>query len=618
MKRIQAIYILSICAILICGCSNIITDASKSTGISISISSSEPLLVMSEMQNMTTGNATLALGATGSGIGSSGVITTVTGSGISTTGNGSESTGTGQNGTGSVNESINATAFDNTTISIDISFSRNIDAVIGFLPPFDYLDASQDEFLLRNSDIVESGNLTLTAYPEAETGNVQYSNALNIRKYRVKQISNTTGNQGSNDDPKKLIVYNNKLFFSSNIAGTINKLYSYDSSMDTVTQVSNTYADSGSDDVLYPVVCNEKLFLSLRKNFNLQNLMSYDDFTGVITQISNIHPTGDDRPNFMTVYNNKIFFSARSENTYYELHRYDDNDGSLNQVADIVNLANDINPSDSDIDSQFTIIYNNKLFFVAGKPSNKYYSYDDNTGILTQISNTFPFNNDFAQNPGQRPVIYNNKLFFPAHNGNGVSKLYSYDDSTGVLRQVSSIRNSNNQDYPRHLTVYNNKLFFIADKFSGVSKIFSYDDNNGALVQVSDCANNDDAPNHLIIYNNKLFFKANNYYGYSKLFSYDDINGDLKQVSNLNLAEFGSDQIKEVILFDGMLFFVASHESGIEKIYAYDDISGNIYKVTDINVGADDRPMYLTVYNESLCFQALNSSGSAKLFCLTR
>jgi ELWxxDGT repeat protein len=328
----------------------------------------------------------------------------------------------------------------------------------------------------------------------------------NDRDNTLEQISNTR--TGNNDSPGYLTVYNNRLYFYSLINASNRKLFRYDEDSDTIEQVSDTRAGSNdfSDSVINPfVVFGNSLYLVAYSSSNYEKLFRYNDSLNSITQVPNTRSAVAISPGNLINYNNAVYFSALNDDGYMKLFRYDGT--KTEQVSDIRSGGND-NPSNF-------VVYNGSLYFKSEMNASnhtKLFRYNSTTNTITRISNTCG-NDGLSDNP-QHLTVYNNKLYFSALNSPGQSKLYCYDGST--ITQISNIRSGNN-DNPQNLAVFNNKLYFSAFNLSGQTKLHCYD--GSTITQVSNTNNvGQDAPSNLTVYNNRLYFSANNASGYTKLF----------------------------------------------------------------------------------------------------
>ncbi|MGZ6309885.1 MAG: hypothetical protein ACXWOH_04600 [Bdellovibrionota bacterium] len=169
-----------------------------------------------------------------------------------------------------------------------------------------------------------------------------------------------------------------KIFFPMMNASSKYKLYSYQDSPQTLVQLTNINA-AGVDDVdananhaFYIIAYNGKIFFT-GKNAGKLKLYRWDDSAQTLTQITNTAGTGNNDfstaapPNsdpLFTIYNNKLFFRANINaagvvNKYF---MYDDVAGTLVQLTNIGGATH--------ADSPWTVnlplvpsVYNNRLYF---------------------------------------------------------------------------------------------------------------------------------------------------------------------------------------------------------------------------------------------------------------
>jgi len=354
---------------------------------------------------------------------------------------------------------------------------------------------------------------------------------------------NTSANASLDDSPIHLTCYNGSLFYYGRNSNSVWKLWRYTVASSTLTQIGNTAGNQATADlspgvdslsglpVLYtnPASGQEELFFFSTDSGSLQQLFSWNDYTSTLKRL-----TTSEAYSNLHVFNNQVFFVGKDTNNNNELKtlRYDPSSASPVQVAFISDSTAWWNDANFDTAIHHYITYNGKLFAFLRNSSHAYklYLYDPSGGTFTQISNTAnaQATNDLMLDSGAGEnmtipwVVYNSRLYFMARNSNLKYKLYSYDDSSGTVAQVTNTTGaqaSNDFDptFPNPLmTIYNNKIFFVANNANGKSKLYTYD-SAGSVAQVTDikgaAANDLPWPTKLgvalpIVSNNRLFFQA--------------------------------------------------------------------------------------------------------------
>jgi hypothetical protein len=234
---------------------------------------------------------------------------------------------------------------------------------------------------------------------------------------------------------------------------------------------------------------------------------------------------------------------------------------------------------------------------------------------IKPVSNTNPSASDGIT---LKPVSFVGSLYFPANNSNGVSKLYSYNPTTGVMTQISNIKNDQTQaDNITSIATYNGSLFFVAELTTGVNKLFKYS-TAGVLSQASNIAGTGVSDNvgALLVYNTNLYFSATSS---QKLYGYCEMGAGcipvgISQISNINAGQV--DDIGAMIAYNGLLYFSADAGT-YSKLFTYCDGTGcgtqGIVQLTNTST-TDDCPNNFIVYDGILYFSEQTSSGVNKLF----
>ncbi|MGZ3687837.1 MAG: hypothetical protein ACXVBW_06035, partial [Bdellovibrionota bacterium] len=246
-------------------------------------------------------------------------------------------------------------------------------------------------------------------------------------------------------------------------------------------------------------------------------------------------------------------------------------DFALRQVSDInVGGADSIND---------LAAYNNKLFALGFA----LYAYDPSTNVFVRDTSVL---NGVTDEKGFYPAVYNNKLFYISQSAAGNWKLYSWNDATAALQQVSNVKgastdfsdptatgagtgivdNTTKYSYFKGHIQLNNKLYTIMIGSSGFTHLFEIDDIGATVKQVTKSANNttNDFSNDnmdadkLYLYNSKIVMRGNDTAGHCKLMWFDGASQTM--VTNFggscdNVANFTKG-------FDGNLYFFSNANGG--------------------------------------------------------
>jgi len=131
------------------------------------------------------------------------------------------------------------------------------------------------------------------------------------------QVSNLTGSPSSSDNLSNLVIFNNDLYFSG---GSLTKLYKINSS-DTITQISNTFSGN-ADSPTFPVEHKGVLYFSSNIANSISKLF-YVTKSGLVKQVSDIRGSGaTDAGALQFSLGESLFFMAnKSSAAFLQLHR---------------------------------------------------------------------------------------------------------------------------------------------------------------------------------------------------------------------------------------------------------------------------------------------------------
>lgn len=446
---------------------------------------------------------------------------------------------------------------------IEIPFRNLIDCEIG-------------SFSIESFNINETGvfraNISLKEGLSSEVG---ISNSIGVDVYKVKRIINTEL------PPSKLVVYNNKIYFSG-------------------------LTDSNST--------------------NTRKLLSYNPFSETVRQVSKFLNNGDDRAFPFAQLDGLLFFKGRDPiSNSITFFVYDE---SLDKISPFYTISNNNNSGISAVnnfDELQVFKFKGRIYFPVLKGLDTIWIYYDRvSNTLSRVFEPIYISNNNS-NGNVIPegfVSYNNKLFFYSFLFNdsinsGGYKLQSVDDVQGVHRWVSNI-NIGNDDYLTNGVVYDNKIFYIANSPSvpTQSSLVYYDEISDSSGKFSAVFNAEGTGSGEIIglAYGKLFFSLPDedrdilyYYDgasrtISKVYSTNNINNKIRKIKN-----FSNLENKQIIYF-----IEEDSVSGSSSLIAItQDLTDlKIKKVVDGNSLYLDKSLSMFNYNNTLFFSCDNSLES--------
>jgi hypothetical protein len=439
-----------------------------------------------------------------------------------------------------------------------ISLLNNQSCSIGNTPDFS---------LARSS--ISSGTLSFRVFSNFE-GPLDYkdSSAYTLKYNSIHPISNTNSGGSDGIPIAQPIIYNSKLYFSSNNSQGFSKLYSYNFNNNSLNQITNIAGSNfTSDNISEMIIYNNGLFFVAETSPGNKKLFKYCDGSTCgatsLKQISDIVSPGNDAISNLTLYNTSIYFKGMTPSGNSKLFKYCDFGlscaGGMYQVVDI-------NPNLTDAIGKIAIA-NNFLFFSAKNTSgfNKLFKYCDGNGCgsqsVSQISNIA---GSTADDVISSVVGFIGNLAFSANNSQGKNKLFIYSSDTSSISQISDI-NTGANDNPNSLIVNGADLYFIANKTSSNQKLFKY--HSGTITQLSDfLTSGSDTIQGLISYNGSIFISAKNSSNVNHLYRLNSTLNKLDQITNLNSG--AGDDVRNLLLVGANLYFIGN-VSGNYKMYRY-------------------------------------------------
>lgn len=251
----------------------------------------------------------------------------------------------------------------------------------------------------------------------------------------LTQVSNT---RGDNAEPDQVwfcgLIVNDKLFFRALNAHGAAKLFYYQEPEGQVVELSNTSGDPATqEDPRHLFSHNNQLFFSALNPEGASKLHVYDG--DKIVQISNT--SGDsavpDHPVPRISYRGDLYFYANTPQGGRKLFRFNSDEAEIQQIT---NTRQDQSANDfSEVWTDRFAVYNERLYFWAINElgAGKLFVYDGVSNSLAQVSNT---RGDNSLHDKQTTVdknlklsVFKDRLYFAAHNLESQVKLFALCDT---------------------------------------------------------------------------------------------------------------------------------------------------------------------------------------------
>lgn len=181
---------------------------------------------------------------------------------------------------------------------------------------------------------------------------------------------------------------------------------------------------------------------------------------------------------------------------------------------------------------------------------------------------------------------------------------------TPTLIDISS---GSTSSQPASFTVFNGKLYFYASDVAHGRELWVRDGTNAPTMVADINAGTASSYNAAIeqkamtSLNGKLYFVASDGTKGEELYSYSGSGAPAlaKEIEPGSQSSF----IQQMVTLNGILYFRAQTSANGSELWKYDPGASTATRLTDINNGAGNAdPLYLTIYNNKLYFQANNGS----------
>lgn len=461
-------------------------------------------------------------------------------------------------------------------------------------------------------------------------------NSLSTKRWAIKQISNTTGNQSATDDLKGFYApIGNYLFFLGATSAGGRKIFSIDAN-DSVDQVTNTRRDQALHDMVDGFFSNKTMTLNgrylmmMENQSNVKKLATIDanrninyaaNVSGSLTTTDGVWPMDENYNSNVTQILNNEYYVRIAPGNVSKLYKVK-SDFTLAQVSNTM-------PGGGDSVLVGAVFNGNYYFRCSPTVTNQNKlcrtTSDGKVKILSNVKNNLS-SGDVPQYLAVTP----NYLYVTLEHASGVKKLYRLDSSdnfelisntSGNMAVTDNFFGGSTTN--RVYQVLGHCLYFSANNSNAVIKLFKVCD-DGAVKQVlnttgdntvSDAYNRSDMP----VATDRFYVMAKNSQGGKKLFVVN-ADGTSQQISNLTGDQTTDDEVGSYIFaFNNEHYFPAKNSAGGRKLHKITQ-SGKILQVSNItgDQATNDLNLvaFMRVWNNALYFDGLNAQGAAKVFKL--
>lgn len=294
----------------------------------------------------------------------------------------------------------------------------------------------------------------------------------------VKDI-NLTGSINSN--PQQLTAVGNLIYFTADNGPDGYELWVTDGTPGG-TQMIKDIKPTGSSSPAYFTAFAGKLYFIANEDINGYELWSTDGTTLGTTLLKDINPGANGSyPSKPVVYNGSLYFSADDGTNGTELWV---SDGTSSGTQMLVNINTAPNTG-SNLHSH--IVYNGKLYFCAddGTHGPELWSTNGTTIGTTMVGDEIAGANGFSPQMG---YVYKNKLYLRGGESSVDYRLYVTDGTASGTQMIQPAIAPNTHPLGQYFygfTEFNNKLFFSAAFNSNGFELWSVNDPTVGIEEVS-------------------------------------------------------------------------------------------------------------------------------------
>lgn len=288
------------------------------------------------------------------------------------------------------------------------------------------------------------------------------------------------GNLPNGSGANNFIVYNNRLFFSAVDAAHGNELWSSDGTDAGTALVKDINPGVAFGSCSGFIVHDGLLFFTAKDAVHGYELWKSDGTTNGTVMVKDIFPGLNDGYAYgqWCDYNDKLYFSANDGVHGFEMWETNGTDTGTQMIIDLYPGQGSGYPSG-------IAVYQNAMFFAATDSAHGREVFkSDGTAAGTVLVKDI-----IAGTTGSFPtpmIPHRNKLYFKASDPNYGGELWETDGTDSGTHMVSDIRPGVAASFPRNFTSFDNKLYFIAiQNATDGYQLFRYNDSTGIVSQVT-------------------------------------------------------------------------------------------------------------------------------------
>lgn len=477
------------------------------------------------------------------------------------------------------------------------------------LPPYTALTPAAPSFLLDTQAVpLVDGELTVKYQLANPAVGPLQTNSIPTLRLERRTLTNPLL-AGADPGPWKVlggVLYGTLEDFQGN-----DKLYAFDPSIPSLTQVTNTCGTTVNE---APVVLGgfgNRVVISVLDNAVDQDreLFFYDPSVPSLFRAADTRLAASDEPGEVLEYLGALYFTALSNATDRGLFRYIPGGPAVVERVGDTSGGGDDDPAD-------LTVFSNQLFFTARAGSvRSLFRYNAATATLRRV--TPAANGDVGE-----LVVTGGVLYARAATSAGGSKLFRYDAGPDALVQIADFRaDPALDDAPEDLFVYSDDVFFTALRpETALRKLHRFQPlavplRAELITNVAGSAN-DDQLSLFTTAGSEVFFRGNNPSGVAKLWSFNDANAEVRQLIELRGAAL-SDDPAQLTAFGDRLAVVLTTPTGGRKLFVYDpDSKGLVQAFDSTGAAGDDRISIRAAIGSVLYFSADDGSGNLRLYSL--
>lgn len=202
------------------------------------------------------------------------------------------------------------------------------------------------------------------------------------------------------------------------------------------------------------------------------------------------------------------------------------------------------------------------------------------------------------------------EVYFAAEDSSHGVELWRYDGSSAVL--VEDIYSGSSDSDPDNFVVYNSTLYFQAENSANGMELWKVnpDGNSASLAADIDNGSGDGHWGHAVVHDGYIYFQGDDGSNGKNLYRYDGSTVEFRTGLNPPYSSWPA----YITVYDNTLYFNAETSSDSE-LYYYDSAS-NSMKLPALEqvrpIGGSSNPEDLTVYDGNLYFEADSGNGDGR------